>query len=244
MSVWVHLVFVLGVYIKRDMYKCRCECKYRTSESPRFRRDTRYRKVCSPDSVTVSTEWLMHAKSGGCLVIDVQRAVFAVPVCTCLTSSFRGAYHAAARWRKTGARCDRASRLAEMDAARAAHALLKIFNFCTRWFGCLFGAAGPMQWPRDSPWGPSTLGGDRVRSIPVPRASKSGYGSFESQVRSAEIEYSRSRFLGNGSEYPRAEYARRRSFDPGISEAVRNIQESSTLDGDRVLSVPRSLTDF
>jgi len=60
----------------------------------------------------------------------------------------------------------------------------------------------------------------------------------------------------------RAEYAQRRSFDPGISDAVRNIQEpstlggdllipvsrmrileSSTLDEDRVFSVSRSLVD-
>jgi len=48
-------------------------------------------------------------------------------------------------------------------------------------------------------------------------------------------------YLGCGSEYPKAEYARRRSFDPGISDA--DCRESSTLDGDRVLSVPRFLVD-
>jgi len=44
----------------------------------------------------------------------------------------------------------------------------------------------------------------------------------------------------------RAEYARRRSttLEPGISETIRNIQKPSTLDRDRVLSVPRSLKDF
>jgi len=44
----------------------------------------------------------------------------------------------------------------------------------------------------------------------------------------------------------RAEYARRRSstLDPNISEMDRNSQEPSTLAGDRVLSVPRSLKDF
>jgi len=64
---------------------------------------------------------------------------------------------------------------------------------------------------------------------------------LESRVLSAEIEYSRSRYFGDGSEYSRAEYARRRSntLDPDISKMVRNNQEPRTLDGDQVLSVPR-----
>jgi len=82
---------------------------------------------------------------------------------------------------------------------------------------------------------PNTLDGDLA--IPV---SQMRFGISESRVRSAEI--LRSRYLRCGSEYPRAEYARRKSFDPGISDSV--FRESSTLDGDRVLSVPRSLTDF
>jgi len=79
---------------------------------------------------------------------------------------------------------------------------------------------------------PSTLGGDL--SIPI---SRMRFGISKRRVRSAKI--FRSRYLGCGLEYPRAEYARRRSFNPGISDA--DFEESSTLDGDRVLSVPRSL---
>jgi len=60
-----------------------------------------------------------HAKSGGCLVISVHRTNAVFTVCTGSKSSFRGTYHAAARWRKTDARCNRASRLAETGAARA-----------------------------------------------------------------------------------------------------------------------------
>jgi len=47
---------------------------------------------------------------------------------------------------------------------------------------------------------------------------------LEGRVLSAEI--FRSRFLENVSEYPRAEYARRRSCDPGISDAVFGVSES------------------
>jgi len=157
----------------------------------------------------------MHAKSGGCLVINVHRvnAVFAVSVCTYSKSSFRGTYHAAAWWRKTDARGDRASRLAETGAARA---LLRIFNFCTRWFGCLLDAAGPMQCIR-----------------------------LEGRVLSAELEYARSRYLVQvqvDMDPSRAEYAWRRSFDPGFSRTVRNIREPSTLGGD--LSIPVSRKRF
>jgi len=60
----------------------------------------------------------------------------------------------------------------------------------------------------------STLGGDRVLSIPV---SRKRFGQSKSRVRSAEI--FRSRYLRCG------------------------FRESSTLDGDRVLSVPKSLLD-
>jgi len=160
----------------------------------------------------------MHAKSGGCLVINVQRAkaVFAVSVYTCLESSFRGAYHATARWRKTGARCDRASRLAETGVARAAHALLRIFNF----------ARGGLV------------------ACSVQRGLRNGPGiRLEGQVLSAEIGYARSRYLVQvrvDLDPSRAEYARRRSstLDPGFSGTVRNNQEPSTLSGD--LSIPIS----
>jgi len=83
---------------------------------------------------------------------------------------------------------------------------------------------------------PSTLGGDRVLSIPV---SREWFGISKSRVRSAEI--FRSRYLGNGSECPRAENARRRSstLDPGFSGTVRNIQEPSTLGGDFSIPVSR-----
>jgi len=74
---------------------------------------------------------------------------------------------------------------------------------------------------------------DMDPSIPVPRER---FEVSKSRVRSAEI--LRSRYLRCGSEYPRAEYARRRSCDPGISDAVRNIQEPSMLGGD--LSIPIS----
>jgi len=127
-------------------------------------------------------------------------------------------------------------------------------QFCEVGFGYLLIIAGPVQWPairvraeysrrRLSTLDPgtsckgermwilrelSTLGGDRVLSIPI---TWSRFGISESRVRSAEIEYSRSRYLGESSEYPRAEYARRRSsiLDSDISEMVRNIQEPSML---------------
>jgi len=59
-------------------------------------------------------------------------------------------------------------------------------------------------------------------------------------------EYSRSRFLGHDSEYPRVEYAQRKSntLDPDFSETVQNIQEPSMLGGDRVLSIPISRRRF
>jgi len=63
---------------------------------------------------------------------------------------------------------------------------------------------------------------------------------FEGRGHSTEI--FRSRFLDNGSEYPKAEYARRRSFDPGISDtdseypraeyARRRSCDSGILDAD------------
>jgi len=110
-------------------------------------------------------------------------------------------------------------------------------------FGCLSGAPGPMQRPAVSglraeysrrrsstldpdtlgKWErirrlrePSTLGGDRALSIPV---SRRWFGTNESRVRSAEIEHSRSRFLGSG--FQRVEYARRRlsTFCPDISRS-------------------------
>jgi len=60
---------------------------------------------------------------------------------------------------------------------------------------------------------------------------------LKGRVLSAEIEYSRFQFLVNGLEYPRAEYARQRSCDPGMSDAVRNIREPSTLGGDLAIPV-------
>jgi len=73
-------------------------------------------------------------------------------------------------------------------------------QLCTRRsrLGYFLGAAGPVQWPGIS------LGG---------------------RVLLVEIEYSRSRFLEDGLEYPRAEYARRRSstLDPDFLEMVQNI---------------------
>jgi len=131
----VHPVSVLGVYDKietrylhyigaRKFPRVRARYiqrigKIGTHESPGFGYG-RYRQS-------------VHAESGGCLVFVVQRteAVFALAFRTCSESSVRVAYHAAARRRGAGARSDRASRLAEIGTARAAHALLKIFN-CAR----------------------------------------------------------------------------------------------------------------
>jgi len=143
---------------------------------------------------------------------------FAVSVCTCLKSSFRGAYHAAARWRKTNARCDRASWLIEMGTARAAHALLRIFN----------------------------LARDGVDSVAcsVQRGLCNDPGiRLEGRVLSAEIEYARSRYLVQvrvDMDPSRAEYARRRSstLDSGFSGTIRNIQEPSAL-GDLSIAVSR-----
>jgi len=53
-----------------------------------------------------------------------------------------------------------------------------------------------------------------------------GSGTLESRVRSAEI--CRPRNLECGLEDPRAEYARRRSCDPGISDAVTECRVRST----------------
>jgi len=155
----------------------------------------------------------MHAKSNECLLINVQRAnaVFALSIRTCSKSSVRVTYHAAARWRNAGARCDRASRLAEMGTARAAHALSKIFNCARGGVGLVaFSCSKSMQWPglnledrvllipvsrppARNIQEPSTLGGDL--SIPV---SRKRFFISKSQVRSAENEYSRSRYLGSG----------------------------------------------
>jgi len=204
----------------------------------------------------------MYAKSGGCLVINVQRAnaVFALSIRTCPKNSVRVTYHAAARWRNADVRYDRASRLAELSTARAAHALLEILN-CARGsvdsvtfsiqraYAMAPGFVLRAEYSRrrssilDPSFSrtvrniqkPSTLSGDL--SIPV---SQMRFGISESRVPSAEI--LRSRYLRRDSEYPRAEYARRRSFDPSISETV--FRKSSTLDEDQVLSVPRSLADF
>jgi len=76
---------------------------------------------------------------------------------------------------------------------------------------------------------PSTLGGDL--SIPV---SRMRFGISKCRVRSAEI--FRSRYLGCGSEYPRAEYARRRpsTLGPEISGGLfRKRIRSWSLGSDR-----------
>jgi len=111
-------LYSCSVYLLNEesaMYKCRCECTLSASIG--------LANLLDSDAIQDIEKSGCSESSGfgygicrviDALVIDVQRAnaVFAVPVCTCLMSSFRGAYHAAARWRKTGARCDRASRLA------------------------------------------------------------------------------------------------------------------------------------
>jgi len=99
-------------------------------------------------------------------------------------------------------------------------------------------AAGPVQWPvfvRRAEYSRRRL------SILNPGASdrRNGERFGEGRVWSAEIEYSRSRFLVCIVRYSRAEYARRRSstLDPGIlgdgsegSEAEYARRRSSTLD--------------
>jgi len=172
--------------------------KYRNigpSEFLEFGRDTKYRKNRSkriPDSAAKCTKCrCTRNRVGASYLIYNADAVFTLSFCVCSKSSVRVAYHAAAR-RHADARCDRASRLTEMDTARAAHALLKIFN-CACGIGSFAFSVQPMQWPGIS---------------------------LEGGVLSAGIEYLVQ--IRADMDSPRAEYARRRSstLDPGILAAV------------------------
>jgi len=113
----------------------------------------------------------MHAKSSGCLVISVQRA----------NAVFRGLYsyvleefvpRSVSRGSAVAQdRCNRASWLAETGTARAAHALLRIFNFARGLVACSV-QRGLCNGPGIRLEG-RVLSTKIEYSIPVPRANKS-----------------------------------------------------------------------
>jgi len=208
MSVWMHLVFVLGMWYLQSIgtsespgFRCGIYklSEYRSKRISRIRIYTKYWCKCTYVCPVFNRQQADDALA--------RRFVFA-----------RRASIAERITRELGGVAKLRSRIMRRDWPRSSATRDRweyLILYAAEPFGCLSCAAGPMRWPA-------------VR--------------FESRIFSAEIEYSRSRYFGDGSEYSRAEYARWRSstLDPDISETVRNSQEPRTLVGYRVLSLPVS----